>query len=348
LTTEKTYDVLVATDCRFPGGNTSSVVEEIRAQDRAGYRTGLLHLPSPTLDRPRPFASKIRGVLERGEAELVLSADRVNARLLLARHPSIFNELPRKLPDLHVEQVVLAVNNAAVDARRSTPFYDVYHVQQQIKELTGQIATWAPISPHIREELKELGRGVPILPADWENVIDVDEWHVPRTGFVSNRPVIGRHSRGHWSKWPDRKRELLAAYPDNDGYEVRILGGVDAPVRTLGRLPANWTSYPFNSMPPRDFLAGIDFLVYFHHPGLVEAFGRVVLEALATGTVPIVPPGMKSVFGDVCLYGEPRDVRGYIDTLYQDWTPTRRSPRPALNSFVTGSATKRTSIALPR
>ena len=53
-------DVIMATDCRFPGGSTASVVEEIEAQHRAGYRTALMHLPSPVQRSRRPFAPRIK------------------------------------------------------------------------------------------------------------------------------------------------------------------------------------------------------------------------------------------------------------------------------------------------
>ncbi len=319
MTNAATYDVLMATDCRFPGGNTSSVVEEIRAQRRAGYRTGLLHLPSPLLTRPRPFAPKIREMLDNGEVELVVGAAKVEAKLLLARHPSVFTDPPRDLPVLHAEQVVLAVNNAPIDARGRAPHYDIPHVHRQIKRLVGREATWAPIGPRIRQELVRYAAAVPMLPWDWENVIDAGEWQVRRKGFVTDRPVIGRHSRGHWSKWPHRARDILAAYPNDPRYEVRVLGGVEAPAQILGGIPANWTVYPFDARSPREFLAGIDFFVYFHHRGLVEAFGRVVLEALAAGAVAIVPRYMEPLFGDACYYGTPADVRRHVDELYGDW-----------------------------
>ncbi|WP_129665213.1 glycosyltransferase family 1 protein [Phytoactinopolyspora endophytica] len=314
-----TFDVLMATDGRFPGGNTSSVVEEIEAQYRAGYRTGLLHLPSPVLGKPRRFAPKLQRVLEEGKAELVLGADRVEAGLLLARHPTVFTDLPHDLPRLEVGQVILAVNQVASDERGVVPYYDVPHVHRQIERLVGQEATWAPIGPRVRQSLEEHAGGVPLLPWDWENVIDVSSWHVERNGFVADRPVIGRHSRGHWSKWPDTKRDLLAAYPADPRYSVRILGGTHAPQDILDQLPANWVDLPFNSVPARDFLATIDFLVYFHHPGLIEAFGRVVLEALSAGAVAIAPRYLEPLFGDVCLYGTPSDVRRYVDELYCDW-----------------------------
>ncbi|MGO1832914.1 MAG: glycosyltransferase, partial [Brevibacterium yomogidense] len=131
-------------------------------------------------------------------------------------------------------------------------------------------------------------------------------------------PVIGRHSRGHWSKWPDTRDDLLAAYPEDPRYRVRVLGGTEAPEEILGGLPDTWTSLPFGSVPVPQFLAGIDFLVYFHHPGLVEAFGRVVLEGLAAGAVCIVPEQMEKVFGDACLYGTPQDVTRIVDRLAAD------------------------------
>ncbi|NED97150.1 glycosyltransferase family 4 protein [Phytoactinopolyspora alkaliphila] len=313
------FDVLMATDCRFPGGNTSSVVEEIEAQYRAGYRTGILHLPSPVLNKPRSFAPKLRKVLDEGKAELVVGADRVEAGLLLVRHPTVFTEPPRDLPALDAEHVILAVNQVAADDRGVEPYYDIPHVHRQIERVVGKQATWAPIGPRVRESLEEHAASVPVLAWDWENVIDVNSWEVPRSGFVSDRPVIGRHSRGHWTKWPDTKQDILAAYPADPHYTVRILGGTDAPGQILERIPANWVNLPFNSVPAKEFLATIDFFVYFHHPGLIEAFGRVVLEALSAGTVVIAPPYLEPLFGDACLYGTPADVRSHVDRLYADW-----------------------------
>ncbi|MFW6092180.1 MAG: glycosyltransferase, partial [Actinomycetota bacterium] len=268
---------------------------------------------------PRPFAPKIREVLDNGEAELVVGATKVEATLLLGRNPSVFTDPPRDLPTLQADQVVLAVNDTPVDARGRRPHYDIPHVHRQIKRLVGKEATWAPIGPRIRQELVRHAAAVPLLPWDWENVIDASEWHIRRKGFVTDRPVIGRHAGGHWSKWPHRARDILAAYPNDPGYRVHVLGGVEAPAEILGGVPSNWTVYPFGAMPAREFLAGIDFFVYSHHRGLVEAFGRVVLEALAAGAVAIVPRYMEPLFGDTCYYGGPADVRQYVDELYGDW-----------------------------
>jgi len=311
------YDILMATDLRLPGGTTASVVEEIEAQYRAGYRTGLLHMPSAMQRRRRPFADRVRRVLEDGKAELVVDRDPVRAKLLLIRHPSVLSELPPHLPRIDADHAVLVVNQVPEDGRGAAPYYDVNQVHRNLRSAFGENAVWAPIGPGVRTAVRA-GGDVPMLEADWENIIDLDRWRTDRRGFVAHRPVIGRHSRGHWSKWPASREEILAAYPDDPHYQVRILGGTEAPEDILGALPANWATLPFDSVPIPEFLAGIDFLIYFHHPGLVEAFGRVVLEGMAAGAVCMAPPALEPIFGDACAYGTPADVRGFVDAVYAD------------------------------
>ena len=312
------FDVIMATDCRFPGGSTASVVEEIEAQYRAGYRTALLHLPSPVQRSRRPFARRIQDVLAAGKAELILPHQSVRARTLLVRHPTLFSTIPEDLPRITVETTVMIANQVPVDDRATEPYYDVETVHRNAQRALGHAPVWAPIGPLVRTAITQSWRDVPMVDEDWVNIIDAPVWATPRDGLVGETPVIGRHSRGHWSKWPDTREDLLAAYPDDPRYRVRVLGGTEAPQEILGGLPQTWTSLPFGSVPVPRFLAGIDFLVYFHHPGLVEAFGRVVLEGLAAGAVCIVPPQMEQVFGDACVYGSPQDVTGIVDRLSAD------------------------------
>ncbi|SMY13190.1 glycosyltransferase [Brevibacterium jeotgali] len=312
------FDVLMATDCRFPGGSTASVVEEIEAQHRAGYRTALIHLPSPVQRSRRPFAQRIVEVLRAGKVELVLPHERVRAKVLLVRHPTLFTTVPEDLPDVSVDATVMIANQVPVDDRATEPYYDVETVHRTTQRALGHAPVWAPIGPLVRDAIVASWSQVPMVGADWVNIIDAPVWSSPRDGLVGDLPVLGRHSRGHWSKWPDTRDDLLAAYPDDPRYRVRVLGGTEAPEEILGGLPERWTSLPFGSVPVPRFLAGIDFLVYFHHPGLVEAFGRVVLEGLAAGAVCIVPPQMERVFGDACLYGAPQDVTAIVDRLAAD------------------------------
>lgn len=319
MTSTLTYDVVIATDCRIPGGNAASVADEIRAQARAGYRTGVLHMPSPQLAGSRPFAAGLRDALGAGAAELVLGADKVEARLLTVRHPGVFVDPSVELPKIDAEHIVLAVNQNPAGIRRKSWNFDVDQVHNVAERILGRPPVWAPIGPRIRQDLTAYADRVPIHAEDWEPVLNVADWRVDRDGFVADHPVIGRHTAEHWSKWPRHRIDVLEAYPDDQRYAVRVLGSLETPQQILGRIPPNWSSVPFDSVPPQEFLAGIDFFVYFHHQKLTEPFGRAVMEALAAGAVAIVPRYLEAVFGDACLYGHPADVRRYVDRLYDDW-----------------------------
>ena len=119
-------------------------------------------------------------------------------------------------------------------------------------------------------------------------------------------------------KWPADRKTLLSAYPGTDKYEVYVMGGAKVPEAILGRLPTNWTVLPFDSLPPKDYLAGLDVFVYFTHPDWVESFGRVIIEAMAAGVPVIVPPIYLPLFGDAALYTEPEGVLEHVDRLIED------------------------------
>src|SRR5512145_3316459 len=161
-----TFDVLVATDCRFPAGSTASVVDEIRAQARAGYRTGLLHLPSPLIGPHRSFAPALRQIIDEGTAALVTGHDNVTARLLLVRHPSVFDEPSTELPKISAERVLVVANAVPYGPGKYEQAYDVDRVAEQVERIIGVAPTWAPISPIVRDALAPLAGGRPMLTTD--------------------------------------------------------------------------------------------------------------------------------------------------------------------------------------
>src|SRR5699024_1626696 len=337
MTSFAEVDVVMATDLRFPGGTTASVVEEISAQKRFGYRTGLLQMESPMHRRKTGFADRIRRVIDAGDAELLLEKD-IRAKVLLIRHPSVLENLDyHELPNIDVDHVVVIVNQVPLDHRTKTPYYDVAQCDQNARRWTGKTPLWAPIGPQVRKALEpHLGK-VTLYQDDWTNIVDLDGWYLERHGLLTERPILGRHSRGHWSKWPATKEDVLEIYPADPNYDVRTLGGTEAPESLIGSLPKNWTSYPFNSVKPQEFLHSIDFLVYYHHPKLVEAFGRTILEGIAAGAVAVVDPEFKETFGEACVYAKPSEVRTTIDYFSQSpeefITQSRRGAEYAQTHF---------------
>jgi glycosyltransferase involved in cell wall biosynthesis len=316
--TEHVYDVAILSDFRYPGGTSASIAAEVRAQARAGLSTVLVQVRSPHLKRDRPFHPLIVELLKDGSAHLAVEGERTRARLFVLRQPRIFTADPASVPQVVADHTVMVLNQAPGDAADPARYYDFDDVRQRIENLFGTGVEWSPISPQVRTEVSRAAPGAPLAPVDWHEIIDVAEWWDERPGPVGDVPVIGRHGRPDPVKWPRTTEELLQAYPDDPGVRVRVLGGGELAVERLGRTPAGWEIVEFGSMPPREFLATIDFFVYLHDPDLVEAFGRTIMEAMAAGVPVLIGEHFRPIFGDAAIYTTPAGVRPLVRELHAD------------------------------
>ena len=92
-------------------------------------------------------------------------------------------------------------------------------------------------------------------------------------------------------------------------------GGARIPEEILGYKPKNWTVFDFGSLDIVAFLSSIDVFVYFHHPNWIEAFGRVIAEAMASGLPTILPHHFEPLFGEGAIYASPRRVHSVVQEL---------------------------------
>jgi hypothetical protein len=329
-------DVLTVTDLRLPGGTAASVAEELRAQAAVGWRSGLLQVDSPLVQHARPLNPRLAALIDDGTVELIVGRDApVSCRVLVLRHPSVVAALdPTVLPTVVADRVVMVANQSPGTPAGDPVHYDPTAVDAHLRTWLGRDVdvVWAPIGPLVRENLALIAPSIRQADADWVNVIDVAAWAVDRTDAITGTPVIGRHSRNSPHKWPADRATMLAAYPPDDGFAVEVLGGATPAEDVLGgALPRNWRVRRFGTVPPERFLAGVDVFVYFHHPDWVEAFGRTILEALASGAPVIVPHHFAPVFGDACWYATPDEVAGIVRRLaaqpdeYRAWSERGRA-----------------------
>ena len=324
-------DVLYLTDLRFPGGSSSSLVEETRAAVEAGYRVGVLQCRSSSLRADRTFHPEISSQVEDGKLLLIRPGEPVTCGVTIVKHPTVMVEpMGGRLP-VRSREVVAFVGQVPSDDDGTT-YYEPLAVHENITEVLGDAPVWHPVSPVVRSRLE--GSGVPLAPSDWVEVIDPDSWVVPRSGPLGALPVIGRHGRPSALKWPDDPDELAAVYPLDGRALVRVLGGTVGLETVLDDVPQSWDVSEFGSMDPREFLAGVDFFVYFHHRDLVEAFGRTVIEALSAGCVAVLPPHFQALFGEACLYAEPAEVGPLIRGLHADTAAFLKQSRCGLEEVT--------------
>ncbi|RRR96458.1 glycosyltransferase family protein [Glycomyces terrestris] len=317
-------DIVLVSNLNLLGGTTASNVEEVRAYLRAGLSVGLLHHPVFEWNVGRDVNPKVAELAAEG-AVMLRPGDDVTCDLMIVRFPPSLAKPLDDRPEIKPARTVLLINQ--------TPFesygpdggrhfsWDVATVRDNLAAWAGP-STWYAIGPSVRETLErhhadELA-GIEFAEDYWFGSLDPDLWRREGPREPDGTIRIGRHSRDHPLKWQTIAEDLRAAHPDGEDFEVHVLGGAESPRRVLGELPANWTEYPFGSVPAIEFLHSLDVAVYFTAEEYVEAFGRSPMEAMAAGLPCVMPPRFRPLFGDGGLYCEPHEVEDVVRGLMAD------------------------------
>ncbi|WP_051326318.1 glycosyltransferase [Glycomyces tenuis] len=330
-------DVVLVSNLNLLGGTNASNVEEVKAYRRAGLTVGLLHHPVYEWNVGREINPRVIDLLDDEGVVMLTPRHEVECELMIVRFPPALMRPLDERPDITPARTVLLINQTPFESYGPTGgrhfSWDVATVQRNLTEWVGE-STWYTIGPSVREALERYHReeleGVDIADEHWFGSLDPDVWR--REGRRESDGVIriGRHSRDHMLKWQTIAEDLRACYPDADDIEIHVLGGAEAPRRVLGRLPDNWTEYPFGSMPAPEFLHTLDVAVYFTAEEYVEAFGRSPMEAMAAGLPCVMPPRFEPLFGDGGLYCEPEEVESTVRRLMEDPEFYRRQSERSL------------------
>lgn len=321
------YDLVVGGDWRRHGGPQRSMLQEIRVALAAGWRVGVLHLEALRFatHEDLPLCRPLIDLVRRREVDLVQLDDDVEVDVLQIRYPLVLQHPPH-LPTgaFTPRHLLLVANQAPVEPDGTDQRYVVSDVSARARELFGADPVWVPQSPVIREVLRTQDPHLLLAEHDNPGLIDPDEWWVPDRPLpgAGGAPVrVGRYSRDAPGKHPPTHAELLAAYDLGPGYAVRLMGSTRTWARLLGEAglpagtppPSQWEMLSAGALQPRDLLADLDVFLYQDHPGRVEAFGRVLLEAAASGVLVIAHPRHRAVFGDLVDYAEPADAKALIE-----------------------------------
>ncbi|MBE1515762.1 glycosyltransferase family 2 protein [Nesterenkonia halotolerans] len=314
------YDVVFASEFGFLAGNSTSLFNEISVCLNAGLRVGVIPFQNgliPSASK-RQFSRKIDDLVLTGQVDR-LSLDTVaEADLLVVRWPTAVQMVPDMVAGLKPQRAVIVSNHPPFEPSGERRSYDIGVVTRNIERLFGVRPLWAPQSEQIGAMISPLMPASDMTSFSWKGIIELKE-QATQNRFRAGRPTIGRHARDDAAKWPSDRKVFKQVYPADGSANVCILGGTKVPVQKgfLSKNPPSWEVYAFNEITVDEYLAEkLDFFVYFHSDGWLEAFGMAILEAMSYGVVCVLPRHFEPVFKDAAIYAGPDQVTDVINELW--------------------------------
>jgi glycosyltransferase involved in cell wall biosynthesis len=317
------YDLIIVSDLSLLGGTRRCNEGYIHAARAKGLRVGLFHWPRFDLKLAEVADEYVEACYDEG-VDILVPEDKVQAGLVLIHHPPILGTQIDAVPQIDAQKVAVLVNQSPMQRWSQNPiYYTGLKASKMCLNLLGHVPEWVAISPRTKTILETTGGFTKIRDDIWYpplgRNLPATIPSAPKGLGKGGMPVLGRHARSHWTKWPHTLEALRAAYcADAKDIEVRLLGGARDPEKMLGELPTNWKVLEFDSVTVTSFVEGLDFFLHYVHEDYIEEFGRNVMEAMAMGRVAILPPGFADIFGDGAAYAEPGDVADMVRKLWAD------------------------------
>ncbi len=318
------YDIVVISDFAMRGGAFVSTLNYVLAAASSGLKVAIFHWRRYSLSAATPMQPSLLDAALAHGIDILSPTDVVSCDVVLFGYPAILAHQVEPFPKIQTEHVLVVINQFANRLLTGEdPQYDPVDVRQRLRSLFGMEGIWIPISAWVKRLMAADPRYPTPYERPWNPMIDVDAWcqRPPQwRGAERKRPVVGRHGRDSYTKWPSTKEALAQAYGVGQAWDVRFLGGAAHAIRMLGTQPENWQVVEFDGMVAQEFLDDLDFYIHYPHEQCMEAFGRAVMEAMARGIPVILPPQFKETFADAAIYAQPSEVAEVIAALWVSQT----------------------------
>lgn len=308
------YDVIVVGDFSHSLCRTTSATDQIIALVGFDYRVGLLQIASRPSACPEAIHPPLRTLIDDQKVVRLDPDQALSTSLLIAMDTGILAHRFRR--SLRIDagvRIVLVTEGQTLSGPSSHDGWA--DILRSAFDLLGGDAIWAPVNPVVRRQLDGTSPGRQFLDDDCPPCLDPEPWFMHRMESVGTRPTIGGDATDPAS-WPDDPRDILALYPDDPRFRVRLLQSDPRLLDRVGSYPRNWDILSPDALQERDFLASVGFYVHCHHPARDNPVDPLILKAMASGAVTILPPTYKPIFGNGAIYAHPEEVGPAILALH--------------------------------
>src|SRR5699024_1258301 len=219
------FDVVFAGDWEHYGGPQKSMLEEIFALKRAGFKVGVMNLEATrfmTRNIQKRLVPAIQKLIYDGYVDQVHYDDQFKVDLLILRYPPILQFFTYETSKLEVQSLVILANQAPSELDGSDIRYLVEDCDRTATRSFNVKPLWVPQGPQVRDFLEYYVPNLDLAEFNIPGILDLDEWWQERLWFRSEVPVVGRHSRDNRMKWPSSREVMDSVYPANGQFDVRI------------------------------------------------------------------------------------------------------------------------------
>jgi glycosyltransferase involved in cell wall biosynthesis len=301
------YDLLLISDLSLLGGTRRCNEAYISIMQKIGLRVGMFHWPRFDL-HPADISDTYTKLSYNDNVDFIVPEDDIEVETVIIHHPPILAYDLDRLPVVRMNNLYILVNQCPMQLQEET---NLYYLPSDVESLCirrfGKKPKWISISPVVSNVLAKFSPKLDMIADIWyppySNSLP-SECPLPPTGLGSSRNIIvGRHSRDHWTKWPENSNDLLQAYCANvNDITVKLLGGAREALKKIKDAPTNWSMLDFDSVSTLAFVESLDFFIHFTHSEYIEEFGRNIMEAMASGRVVILPGSFRTTFADAAVY----------------------------------------------
>jgi len=316
------YDVAIAADWRATTAPRHPVLDEVEALVSSGRRVGLVHLPDnryPQRRRLEIHPSVQDLINARTVDRLLLDEDDVEIDTLVVAGGGLLQLAPSEVSRMNVHQVIVLADEQPGDREHGLAAYSVSDCTRSAQRIFGRTPLWAPRDALVRAALEADWDSVELAPHDVPVLADPARFDVPRGVPRSRVPVVGQRA-DDVRDWPPLDGDRLHLYPTDGSLDVRLVGAPDRVQAMFGRrsIPPAWLVYVRSELTPRHYFAQLDFFV--DQAGALTRMRTSHAAALAAGAVLVLPPAMRSVYGDAALYCAPSEVTATVRACHADGT----------------------------